>query len=96
MLERTPQSGFGADTTDQHDFAPRFQHACKLVECCLRVGHRCHHVLRDHDVERGVGKAEPLGVHHRDAVDVIEPFVGDALLRLAQHRFRNIDSANLA
>jgi hypothetical protein len=43
--------------------------------------------LRYHHVERRVGKFQMLGVHNGQCFDVMEPKLGDALLRLAQHRF---------
>ncbi|MGY4285878.1 hypothetical protein ACVWXO_005098 [Bradyrhizobium sp. LM2.7] len=37
-----------------------------------------------------VGEFELLGVHHREALDVLQLAVGDALARLVEHRFRNV------
>ncbi len=65
---------------------PGLVHARELVERRLRVGHRGDDVLRDHHVEDGVGEAEMLRVHHRQRLDMGELVLGDALLRLAQHR----------
>ena len=38
------------------------------------------------------GKRQPLGVHHRQRFDIVELVFGDALIRLAQHRLRQIDA----
>ncbi len=48
------------------------------------------HVLRHHHVERIVGEFELLGIHHREALDILQAVLGDALLGLLQHRFRNV------
>ncbi len=62
----------------------------ELVERGFRVGHRSHDVLRHHDVEGAVRELELLGIHHRQPLDVLETELGDAPLRLLQHRFRNV------
>jgi hypothetical protein len=46
--------------------------------------------LRHHDVERIVGEFEFLGVHDRETLDVFQPEFVNALLRLLQHRLRNV------
>ncbi len=33
-----------------------------------------------------------LRVHHRERLDMREPVLGDALMRLAQHRLRIVDA----
>ena len=71
---------------------PGLVHARELVERRLRVRHRGDDVLRHHHVEGGVGKAEMLRVHHRQRLDIGELVLGDALVRLAQHRLGIVDA----
>ena len=76
MLERAPRTGFGTDAADQDDLAARLQNPRELIERRLRIRRGGHDILRDHDVERVVGKGEALGVHDPEALDVAEPELG--------------------
>ena len=84
--------GFRADPADQDDLAARLEHARELVERAFGVRHRRDHVLRDHDVERVVGKFQMPRVHHREPFDMGEAQFRDPLLRLAQHHLGNVDA----
>ena len=92
MLDRAPQSGFGADAAQDDDLAARPQHADELVERGFRIGHCGDDILRDHHVEAAVRKGEPLRVHDLERLDVVEPELDDALARLVEHRGRNVDA----
>ena len=96
VLESAPRTGFGTDAADQDDLTARLQNPRELIERRLRIGRGGHDILRDHDIERVVWKREALGVHDPEALDVAEPELGHAFLRLAQHLFGDIDAAKLA
>src|SRR5262245_41980413 len=50
-FERTAQSGFRADTADQHDLATGLEHPREFVQRGLRIGYRGDDVLRHHYVK---------------------------------------------
>jgi hypothetical protein len=82
-FDGSPRPRFRTDAVQEHDFAAGLEHARELVECRLRVRDRVDDVLRDDHVERGVGEGQPLGVHDREPLDVVQAQAGDAPLRYA-------------
>ena len=48
--------------------------------------------LGDHDVEGSAGEIEPLGIHHGELLNVLQPSFEDTLARLSQHLLRKIDA----
>ncbi len=53
-----------------------------------------HHIGRNHDVERGVGKFERTRVHHLQAPDLRQRHALDTGARRAQHRRRDVDAGH--
>ena len=96
LLEDAPQPHLGAEMVDQDDLAAGFGHARNLVERGLGVRHRGDHILRHDDVEKSVGEGQVLRIHHRERLDMGELVLGDALMRLAQHRLAIIDPDHAA
>src|SRR5579884_946716 len=91
-LEGRANAGLGAEMIDENDFTARLEHANKLAERGFRIGHGGDDVLRHNDIEYGIAEAEVSRVHYRESVHIGEPMLGDALLRLAQHRRRYVDA----
>ena len=91
-LERAARALLCADVIDQDDFAARADHARKFVERRFRIGHRGYDELRHHHIEGLVGQRHAFGIHHRQCFDICEVLLGNALMRLAQHRLRQIDA----
>ena len=63
-----------------------------LSERSIRTGNDAHHIGRERDVKRRVGKFERSGVHHIEALNLRQPFSIDPRARRAQHRRRDIDA----
>src|SRR5258707_2568290 len=90
LLDKAAHPGIGPDPGQDDQPAARPQHTGELVQRRFRIRHRGHDVLRHYDIEGIVGKFEFSGVHHREALDVLQAKFGDPALCLAQHCFRNI------
>ena len=81
----SPRTRFGSYPVEEDDFAGGFQHTGKLVESRFGIRHRVDDTLGDHDVEGSAGEIEPLGIHHGELLNVLQPSFEDAPARLSQH-----------
>ena len=77
---------------DENDFAAGLYDAGEFIERRFRIRHNGDDILRDDDVEDRISETEMLRIHHGKSVDIGQPVLGDARLRLAQHRRREIDT----
>src|SRR5512137_902634 len=72
-----------ADMIDEHDLAAGPDYPCEFVKGGFRFGHRSNDELSDDDVEGPIRQRHPFGIHNRQCLDVAEPALSDALVRLA-------------
>ena len=92
MLDGAARAGFGSHAAQEDDLSARLEHAREFIERRFRVGNGGDDILRDDHIEGVVREIQPLGVHHLQRLDVRELRPFDALTRLAEHRFRDVDA----
>ena len=83
----------GADAAEQHDLAARLEDAGEFVERGFRIRNGGDDVLRHDHVEGCVREIEMLRIHHPKPLDVFQPELIHAPLRLAQHRLGDATNA---
>src|SRR5262249_14880199 len=93
FFERRPQPGLGAEMVHQNDFAAGPDDAGKFIKRRFRIGHSGDHVLRDDHVEASFRKCQMLRIHDGEPVDIAELTLPDPRLGFAQHRRRQVDTA---